>query len=266
MYTSLRRKLVAGWSPALGPQGLRLNDNVSNLHHGTLQNFGSGLGWGTRRWLTFTNGQRVPCRHSNQINFDITSRFSYSFWCLTSTTTNMAFLGKWDAASSARGYYMLNGSTGGGNVRAFIQGGTGTNYIEVDGAINVCNGVPNHVLFTYNGSGVAAGCNVYINGVKDSLTTVQDTLSGTSQTTVDLTLGGRRADANSLAYTGKLTDILIWRRELTQREAVLLYSHGKGINVAYVVADPAARKSVEAAAGGLSIPIADYHYRHHGMI
>jgi hypothetical protein len=53
-------------------------------------------------------------------------------------------------------------------------------YIEVDGAIFVADGNPHMVAATYDGSSTAAGVKIYVDGVPDTVVTVnKDTLNST---------------------------------------------------------------------------------------
>jgi hypothetical protein len=75
-----------------------------------------------------------------------------------------------------------------------------------------------HVFFTYDGSGHAAGVKIYINGSEAGIRIVSDSLRGeTIRTHVPMQLGWRYPDANPAKQT-RYQDIRLYTRTLTPEE------------------------------------------------
>jgi hypothetical protein len=81
-----------------------------------------------------------------------------------------------------------------------------------------------HVAVTYDGSGKAAGVRVYYDGVPQELQVENDRLSGSTRTTVPLTVGQREQGD---AYTGGLQDVRLYSGALTAAETSRLAGAGR---------------------------------------
>ena len=77
-----------------------------------------------------------------------------------------------------------------------------------------------HVAFSYDGSGKAAGVQLYVNGRLAKTTIKQDTLTGTINTTAPFSIG-RRGDAGQ-PFTGRVDDLRIYSRALAAPELASL--------------------------------------------
>lgn len=66
----------------------------------------------------------------------------------------------------------------GGRLRTRLINHVTTHWIDVQGSSNVCDGVTHKVAMSYDGSGVAAGVKMYVDGVAETLTVTGDTLAG----------------------------------------------------------------------------------------
>ena len=77
-----------------------------------------------------------------------------------------------------------------------------------------------HVLFTYDGSGAAAGVKIYVNGKPAKLQTKRDTLKGSMSTDVPMHLGRRLVSNQSQECA--FQDVRVYRRALTAEEAARL--------------------------------------------
>jgi hypothetical protein len=95
-----------------------------------------------------------------------------------------------------------------------------------------------HVLFTYDGSGKAAGVKIFINGQAQQTNVQADALNGTTRTKVPLKIGQRHT---SQALTGlSLQDLRIYTRALPQQEVETL---ARATRLAAILAKPAAQRS-----------------------
>jgi mono/diheme cytochrome c family protein len=76
----------------------------------------------------------------------------------------------------------------------------------------------NHVLATYDGSGKAAGVALYIDGHRQELTVLKDSLQGSTRSSVPLEFGRVYPDANPLRQSA-FQDFRFYLRKLSQEEA-----------------------------------------------
>lgn len=76
----------------------------------------------------------------------------------------------------------------------------------------------NHVLATYDGSGKAAGVALYIDGRRQELTVLKDSLQGSTQTSAPLEFGRVYPDVNPLRQSA-FQDFRFYLRKLSTKEA-----------------------------------------------
>jgi mono/diheme cytochrome c family protein len=100
-----------------------------------------------------------------------------------------------------------------------------------------------HVAFTYDGSGKAAGVRVYVGGEPVAVDVAADTLTGSTKTAVPLTLG-QRAKADRLQGAA-LQDVRVYSRALAAGEAEQL---AKAPRAADVLAKPAVDRTKDDVA------------------
>jgi len=86
-----------------------------------------------------------------------------------------------------------------------------------------------HVAFSYDGSGKAAGLKLFVNGEQVKTTAPRDNLTGTILTKAPFSIGCR--GVNAAPFTGRVDDLRIYPRALTQPEIASL---GGGANLALV--------------------------------
>jgi hypothetical protein len=79
-----------------------------------------------------------------------------------------------------------------------------------------------HAMFTYDGSGKAAGVKLFINGKFVETEILQDRLAGSMQTAAELQVGNKQIGK---PYRGQLDDLRIYSRALTAEEAQQLAIH-----------------------------------------
>lgn len=82
-----------------------------------------------------------------------------------------------------------------------------------------------HVLVTYDGSLAASGADIWVDGVSQTLTVQQDTLTGPSLTSASFNLGGRN-DGSGPELDGQMTEAAVWDRVLTNAEIAEVYNSG----------------------------------------
>ncbi len=95
-----------------------------------------------------------------------------------------------------------------------------------------------HVLFTYDGSGKAAGVKIYVNGQAQPTNVESDTLKSTTRTTVPFKIGQRHA-SEPISGAG-VQDLRIYTRTLAPHEVESL---AKATRYASLVAKPADQRT-----------------------
>lgn len=108
----------------------------------------------------------------------------------------------------------LGGVSGGDHIQFGLISTVVTNNIRVQ---TVAEFIEGDFLATYDGSEDAAGVHIYVNGVDQALTVIEDNLTGTTLSSASLTIGNRSDGARS--FQGHLWDMAVWIRELTAGEA-----------------------------------------------
>ena len=81
------------------------------------------------------------------------------------------------------------------------------------------NGQWDHLFFTYDGSGKAAGVKVYVNGAPVAIKTISDTLARNSMRTAAPLQLGRKSPDEQPARDTRYQDIRLYARSLTPEEA-----------------------------------------------
>ena len=79
-----------------------------------------------------------------------------------------------------------------------------------------------HVVVAYDGTGLASGVRIYVNGVLETLSVTDDNLDSGDDVsnTLPITIGGY--DSGSSHYTGDLDDVRVYDRALTANESLRL--------------------------------------------
>lgn len=90
---------------------------------------------------------------------------------------------------------------------------------------SIATGSWKHILMTYDGSSNASGVHIYINGVNQILTVVQNNLSTTIKNAEPFNIGNW---GDSYNYDGIVDEVSIFNRCLSTVEGSLLYYNGAG--------------------------------------
>lgn len=97
---------------------------------------------------------------------------------------------------------------------------------EVGGGVaqgTIIIGRPNSVCFTYDGSGIAAGVALYVNGTAVTTSTTTDAFSGSAASTYPVQLGVVHGDA---FFPGVIAGVHVWNRKLTPAEIAAFQGAG----------------------------------------
>ena len=89
------------------------------------------------------------------------------------------------------------------------------------------NGNWHHVVVTYDGTSLAAGVNIYVDGSLQASTVLSDSLSGSILNSVNLRLASSET-VGALRYRGKLDEVLLYEAVLSANEIAYRYNNGNG--------------------------------------
>ena len=139
--------------------------------------------------------------------------FSWSMWVKTTTKLSGALLGKMDEKAKHRGYdvWMEGGRPGMHIIHAYPE-----NAIKVVTKNPLPLNVWNHLCVTYDGSGKAAGINIFVNGNNQQKDIAQDDLTATIKTDKTFRIGRRYYGA---AVNGvEIDEIGLYHRVLNRKD------------------------------------------------
>jgi len=199
-------------------------DNTPNdalgTYNGTLTN-GTTYGTGIINQGFSFDGVNDYINFGNVLDFDGSTPFSFSFWVNPTTVGNKNIIQKWTNLNEGYIIYFYN------NKLEFALSNTSvTNQIVVNTVSTYTTGMQ-HFIVTYDGTKNASGVNIYHNGVNQSLSTVRNSLTGSTSTSANLEFG--RLASSVGWYNGILDEVGIWNRELSASEVTDLYNSGSGL-------------------------------------
>jgi len=163
----------------------------------------------------------VNCTDNVAFNFERTDSFTLSSWVkFANIVSTQIFMSKYDNSIN-RGYYLalINGK-----IRLSLQNSGGSNAITIE-TINTINiNQWYNITATFDGSSLASGCNIYINGINQTTVVIQDTLSATVINNTTFNIG---ASFGALfGFNGYISKARTWNTELTSLEVLTEYNSG----------------------------------------
>jgi hypothetical protein len=160
--------------------------------------------------------------------FDRGDRFSLATWLNGFGKQPMAVFQKTDA-TQGRGYewrfedIALAGiQRWAGRLTFTLTSGTPAGAIHVRTRDRLRLGEWHHVVFTYDGSGKAAGIAVYLDGKQCDVEVVRDDLAGSIANDAPLRVGGK---ALGKSFTGQIDDLRLYNRTLTAEQVEQIAIH-----------------------------------------
>ena len=198
-------------SPVVGKigQALRFNGGVSNA-----------------------NGSYIDVTNQASFNFERTNSFSSSVWIKPQTlsSTIQHIVGNLGNTSPYRGWELWIDSAGRVNLTLESTYPTDQLAVHTNSALSLNKW--QNVSFTYNGTSAPSGVTIYVNGISQTLTTDQNTLSATIQNSVDFGIGQRTDNigSNSWPFTGFIDDVRVYSRALSASEVNQLYKLGATVS------------------------------------
>ena len=154
-------------------------------------------------------------------NFQDNTPFSVSVWIRTKSSSSQSIVAKWKA--TVYGGWRMDMISG--KIRFFLSnsGGNSGRWIQTDSTYN--NGLWQHVVGVYDGSGSANGLKIYINGIVVPTTILVNTSPGTLSDT-PIYIGA--TDSTSLTYffNGLIDEVKIYNYALSEDEIKEEYNRG----------------------------------------
>jgi hypothetical protein len=164
-------------------------------------------------WITgkngqgaYTNGYHMTAPNISAFSYQKTNSFSFSFWFISNPIIERTI---------GEGLIINYNSTP--NRVSF--GNVGAGNMDLRGNTNITDTTNwKHLVFTYDGSGTAAGFNIYYNGVKETITIYENGFG------INTYYGYFRITSGS-----KIDELAIYNRVLSQAHVTTLYNSGTGL-------------------------------------
>lgn len=158
-------------------------------------------------------------------NFERTNSFSIEVWFYQTSMKNGSLVSHGTPSPQLRGW-MAQSWTGRNLGLSLCSDNVAVNYLNVRTAASIFTfNTWNHAVFTYNGSSLASGIKIYVNGALKAGTVVANALTDTIQNTEPLRVG------NSYTYggfPGRIDEVVVYDRVLAQSEVTSRYNGGLG--------------------------------------
>jgi hypothetical protein len=154
--------------------------------------------------------------NTDTIDFDRDDAFSLGLWVKPESAG--CVVSKMDDANEMRGFDITLRK---GKAIVNLVHGWNRNAIRVSTRSTLPTRQWQHLMMTYDGSGAAAGVNIYLDGQPRSVEVVNDNLTDTIRNSEPLRIGRRQASAS---LKGMVDDVRIYNRRLTADEVSQLAS------------------------------------------
>jgi hypothetical protein len=235
-----------------------LTDGVGSETHFAIDgqvrsaSFGDAFGWanGPRGGKAFTvrpKGGGNPPTIPDAGDFDAFKQaFTASAWVkLSRRNSTGAIVARMDPSNKHRGWDL------------WVEGGKiGTHILSAfpENALKVVSNTPVpvnqwvHVAVTYDGSAKKSGVTIYVNGQPQGTSAQFDTLKGTTQTNVPLTIG-QRFGGESRLIGASIEDIRVYGRKLLPADVDQLARYGAAVDALAKAADKRTPAETEVAFG-----------------
>lgn len=209
--------------------GTSVRDKTGNAHTGTA----------TSTWTTgklgqssgnFSGSTLIDCGNAADIQLARTSTWTISCW-IKSTQATLGRMVSKIGTNPFPGYSLMMGAQTAGHITIQIVNNSSTHLVQATGNTDCHDGNWHHVVWTYDGSGVVAGCNIYVDNVLQSLSSTTDNLGANPiSTSADLGIGAISGTANTQNFNGQIDEVGIWSRVLALSEIATLYNNGAGMS------------------------------------
>ncbi len=156
-------------------------------------------------------------------DFSDTTPFSVFLWLKTSTVQNHFLVGKRLLDMNKTGWQIaLNGPVP--KIAIDIQEKASSRIDVTVSTMVPFDGQWHHIGFTYNGSGMAAGSIIYLDGLPLAAEVHADTLKGSFNTTAPFTFGAKGGTGKW--FDGHMDEVTVYAAALSAAEVAALYNGG----------------------------------------
>jgi mono/diheme cytochrome c family protein len=206
------RPSVTNWVPDRGLVASRaLGPNEQHEAHGGEPVYAQGR---KGRVLAFDGKRFGDLGDLGDFGYD--DRFSFAVWMNPKERTG-AILSRMPEEPQAEGYAV---ELVDGKVRVSLTKRWLDDALRVETSAAVKVGAWQHVAVTYDGSRLACGVKIYVDGVEQKITTLLDELNQTFQNKESFRLGSAGGKANR--FVGQMEEFRLYNRALEPREATVL--------------------------------------------
>lgn len=167
--------------------------------------------------------------------FGFLDKFTLSAWVNSADAAGGTVISRMKDSPEASGYYLViaNGKVQLNLVMRWLD-----DSLRVETERSLPPGEWHHVLATYDGSRVASGIKIYIDGRPEPLMVLLDDLNQTFAVEEPLRIGGGGGPEGR--FRGRLDDVRVYRRALAETEAGMVAT---AETISEIVALPAAKRS-----------------------
>jgi len=203
--------------------GTAVSDSSGNGRNGTTVNSPS--------WVAGKLNNSIQLNGSSQyINlgtiapFERTSNFSIEAWIYPNNVSSAGgIISKAKATAPYNGWTIYISGT---KLKAQLINTDPGNLIFITGSTILTDNTWYHIVVTYNGSSTAAGLKMYINGVLETPTVNQNSLSASILSSESTNIGLLQTGANP--FKGKIDELVIYNQTLNQSTIDFRYNSGTG--------------------------------------
>jgi hypothetical protein len=214
---ALGEGLLSQWPMGSEGGNSKVNGSLLNMDS---SNTVTGPGGALPQAFSF-NGSNESINFGNRFNFEVDQAFTVGIWFRTSTAATQVMVGNMD--STLRGYNLyMDSST---KMQIQIAENVSERILVETDTSGYADNNWHLMLMSYDGSGVAAGVTVYMDGSSVATTTIEDTGPDTLIDTSSLRVGCR-GSVGTLYFTGDLTGFYFWGSELQAADATALWNGG----------------------------------------
>ena len=220
-------------------------DSSVNANDGTVTEAGTSVPGGPYSLNYSFDGanDNVSVGDIAALEFLVGDPFSVAAWVKgLGSAAGDAIAGKTD--NTLYGYHLMFYDT---RVTLELNGLAGT--LEVDSSLDAADDTWHHVAASYDGSGVAGGITLYIDGVKDtSSSIITNTAPGNMANAGSFTVGATNASAiGTYDFTGNIAHVRTYNQSLSESEVAALYNEAPPLvnsvtspdtDTTYYLADP----------------------------
>ncbi len=172
---------------------------------------------------SFNGTNYIDVGNVSSMSFNYNTPFSIEIWSKRSATGSLVSKMGGSTDDSYRGWDLYAG--GGTNKTLFyLINAYPTNTIGVYGSTNILDNNWHHIILTYDGSSNANGAKIYVDGVAETMTISQNTLTGTTLNSKKVLIGKRDSITEPAGSSGSIDEVRIYNRSLSATEIYQLYA------------------------------------------